>query len=164
MTVAMTTCDRACGKYRACGKLRMPTAPAFPIRLKARVLCDTIKCARIEQRYRIAAITDRKSVFTASEDRNTTATSGSRTTASTPSVIFWSEPIGFGSLVIEPALLPHRITSSPMRLRIQRFLRSPLILDDGIVGFSTLSVELGNWVSPRNWIGCSPRGKTGGQN
>jgi hypothetical protein len=35
-----------------------------------------------------------------------------------------------------------------MRLRIQRFLHSPFILESGIVGFSTLSIDLGNRVSP----------------
>ena len=69
-------------------------------------------------------MTERKSAFTASEDRNTAATSGSRTTASAPSVIFWSEPVGFGSPVVEPVLLPHRITGSLTLLRIRRFLHS----------------------------------------
>jgi hypothetical protein len=93
-------------------------------------------------------MTDRKGVFTPSEHRNKAATSGSRTTASPPSVMFWSEPIGFGSPVIEPVLLPHRVTCSSMRLRIQRFLHGPFILEGGIAGFSTLSVDLGNRVSP----------------
>jgi hypothetical protein len=46
----------------------------------------------------VADITDRRKALTASDDWNTAATSGSRTTATVPSVIFAENRFGFDLL------------------------------------------------------------------